>query len=737
MVSCPTCQQSFKSKESLNQHVLNSPAHAKLQCQKCELKPCLTKEEFNQHKKFHHRCQLCSYTSEAPFRQWGAQHYFTSHKRKVCKQCISESFASNGQYLNHMQAKHQYCAMCDRTFAQPFFLKKHWEDPKHPSQCKYCMSDVQSVDRATHHLRCRTASSNTELTVPGLVIGGKDASLLQQSSYIPQTSSEQWKTGLTSGSAAHSSVSLQDNDISNSTIVTAARRERPPNQFRPSSLNWIETHRMHLYVQVLESDYSDRKKCKDYIEGIKIYPSLVIYTFFHLQHCVKADNGIAQITRFQEHLEKWKKWNLLETLKNHHIIRDTLRTLLLEANAEAPLSNCPFHVSDEVDGSGMQNSDVQLIAHYLASYLDDSNSDIRTYKDIFALRDDEAQSVIDLLDTLIDHPILDNSQKLLFVDGLKRLSEKSCRYPQSFVLKDIEIASTPCAITGFSDVHRGSARGKQLAVKKIRLVGEEAIENILKTCARETMIWSHLSHPNLLPFYGIFYADKEKSRIALVSPWMENGDLEKYLERVPNAKCEFLAMDISLGIHYLHTRTPKVIHGDLKPNNIYVTSSGTACIGDFGLSYWKDSQRKTASTTQGPSHGGTLVYKAPEMFEHDESISFAGDIYAFGMILYEIFSKKRPFEGMGAYGFLAAIGKKERPTRPKDGITNAFWELIQGCWAQEAPKRPTIDVVVQRLSSFVPQSERAGHIWDDTFQRQLRETYQLLEHPKTFLKNSQ
>ncbi|KAH7908821.1 kinase-like domain-containing protein [Hygrophoropsis aurantiaca] len=453
---------------------------------------------------------------------------------------------------------------------------------------------------------------------------------------------------------------------------------------------------------------------------------------------MKADNSITQIARFHKYFEEWKKWNELETLKNHHIIRDTLRTLLLEADAKAPLSNCPFHISDEVDGTEMQSSDVQVIAHYLASYLDDSDPNIRTHKDIFALRDDEAQSIIDLLQTLIDHPILEKSQKSLFVHGLIRLSVKSCRYPRSFILKGIEIDPKPSATTAFSDVHRGCARGQQLAVKKIRFVGEDATESILKDYAREAAIWSHLSHPNLLPFYGIFYTD-EKSRIALVSPWMEHGDLKQYLRKVPDAKYESLAMDISLGIEYLHTRTPKVIHGDLKPNNIYVTPSGTACIGDFGLSYSKDSERRRASSTQGPSHGGTVVYQAPEIFE-DQPVSFAADVYAFGMILYEIFSKQQPFRGMTRYAVQNAIAKRVRPERPKDGISNALWELIQRCWTQDPNERPEIGVIVQQLSSFVPPSERAGrigHIWDDGFRRQLRETYPLLEHPTTFLKSSE
>ncbi|KAH7907369.1 hypothetical protein BJ138DRAFT_509688 [Hygrophoropsis aurantiaca] len=273
MFKCPTCRKSFRSKEYLQQHVLDSPAHPKL-------------DVVNQHKGVHHRCQFCAYTSEAPFCQWGAEHYLITHARKVCKRCIPDSFESNGQYLNHMREKHHgyYCIMCDEVFAQPFLLKKDWKDPKHPSQCKSCMSDVQSADRASHQSHC-VAWSRTELTVPGPVM---DTPPLQQSSHIPRTSSE--KTALASD-FAHSPTSLQTDDISGSMKATAALMERQPNQFRSSSLNWIENHRKELYVQVAESDYRDRKKCKTYIDGMKIYQSLTIYTIFHLQHCVKSEKS--------------------------------------------------------------------------------------------------------------------------------------------------------------------------------------------------------------------------------------------------------------------------------------------------------------------------------------------------------------------------------------------------------------------------------------------------------------
>ena len=89
-----------------------------------------------------------------------------------------------------------------------------------------------------------------------------------------------------------------------------------------------------------------------------------------------------------------------------------------------------------------------------------------------------------------------------------------------------------------------------------------------------------------------------------------------------------LLRDISQGIRFFHSATPPVIHGDLKTRNILVDSKLRAKVADFGLSLHKDDVR------------GSYYWMAPELLRHEAKNNTATDVYAFGMILYEIYSRK-------------------------------------------------------------------------------------------------
>ncbi|KAF8170301.1 kinase-like domain-containing protein, partial [Mycena galopus ATCC 62051] len=149
---------------------------------------------------------------------------------------------------------------------------------------------------------------------------------------------------------------------------------------------------------------------------------------------------------------------------------------------------------------------------------------------------------------------------------------------------------------------------------------------------REALIWRQLSHPNLLPFFGLYMLD---NRLSLVSPWMDNGDLKHFLNNgLSDVDRVSLITDVVMGLDYLHSK--HVVHGDLKTPNILVTPSGRACIADFGLSTIVDelSLKMTFSTHSG--RAGTVRYQAPELLMNERPIHFGSDVYAFACVSYEV-----------------------------------------------------------------------------------------------------
>uniref|UniRef100_A0A4W4DNS1 non-specific serine/threonine protein kinase n=1 Tax=Electrophorus electricus TaxID=8005 RepID=A0A4W4DNS1_ELEEL len=148
-----------------------------------------------------------------------------------------------------------------------------------------------------------------------------------------------------------------------------------------------------------------------------------------------------------------------------------------------------------------------------------------------------------------------------------------------------------------------------------------------------------LQHPNIVRFYDFWESLlKGKKCIVLVTELMTSGTLKTYLKRFKVMKPKVLrswCRQILKGLHFLHTRTPPIIHRDLKCDNIFITGpTGSVKIGDLGLA-----TLKRASFAK--SVIGTPEFMAPEMYEehYDESV----DVYAFGMCMLEMATSEYPY----------------------------------------------------------------------------------------------
>ena len=103
----------------------------------------------------------------------------------------------------------------------------------------------------------------------------------------------------------------------------------------------------------------------------------------------------------------------------------------------------------------------------------------------------------------------------------------------------------------FGEIYKGRSCNQAICLKIIKVNPKTQIKHILKvslfnafnnrkcptsqTFFKEALLWGHLSHPNILPFYGIYHLKDTQGRISFVSPWMENGNVTEYLKRHPLA----------------------------------------------------------------------------------------------------------------------------------------------------------------------------------------------------------
>ncbi|XP_074537003.1 uncharacterized protein wnk3 isoform X7 [Halichoeres trimaculatus] len=196
-----------------------------------------------------------------------------------------------------------------------------------------------------------------------------------------------------------------------------------------------------------------------------------------------------------------------------------------------------------------------------------------------------------------------------------------------------------------------------------------------------------LQHPNIVRFYDSWEsALRGKKCIVLVTELMTSGTLKTYLKRFKVMKPKVLrswCRQILKGLHFLHTRTPPIVHRDLKCDNIFITGpTGSVKIGDLGLA-------TLMRTSFAKSVIGTPEFMAPEMYEehYDESV----DVYAFGMCMLEMATSEYPYsECQNAAQIYRKVTSGIKPASFDKVNDPEIKEIIEGCIRQNKSQRPSI-----------------------------------------------
>ena len=271
--------------------------------------------------------------------------------------------------------------------------------------------------------------------------------------------------------------------------------------------------------------------------------------------------------------------------------------------------------------------------------------------------------------------------------------------------------------------------GRDVAVKVIAsrwLADEVTVERFL----RETRAAAALSHPAIIAVHDV---GTHEGSPFLVTELLDGETLSARIERgaLGVRSGLDLAIQIAHGLAAAHARG--ILHRDLKPNNLFLTSDGAAKIFDFGLAKLLPSRESSAAAldvtgqqlTQPLTVLGTAAYMAPEQAE-GRVVDQRADQFAFGVVLYEMFGGQRPFQRATVHETLAAILRDEprnlaslRPELPvrfsrivtrclsKDPsaryestreLAMALQEVRDDLRAEERPPETAVRVVKRRLS---------------------------------------
>ena len=172
--------------------------------------------------------------------------------------------------------------------------------------------------------------------------------------------------------------------------------------------------------------------------------------------------------------------------------------------------------------------------------------------------------------------------------------------------------------------------------------------NSIKRFAQEVEVIAHLQHPQIIPVYDFGELDDQ---IYIVMAYIRGGTLADRIDKAPNGLPEqeiVRLLDlIAEGLDYAHAKG--IVHRDLKSNNILMDESGHPYIADFGLAKLTEGKIELTNTMM----TGTAAYMAPEIAQSGKSTKRA-DIYAIGIILFEMLTGRLPFQGETPYKMLSA-----------------------------------------------------------------------------------
>ncbi len=204
-----------------------------------------------------------------------------------------------------------------------------------------------------------------------------------------------------------------------------------------------------------------------------------------------------------------------------------------------------------------------------------------------------------------------------------------------------------------------------------------------------------LHHANLL---NINHFDVYENCPYLVMPYCANGSVNSRAGQMPESEIWKFIYDVSGGLAFLHSQQPPIVHQDIKPDNILITSDGRYVISDFGISRsFRTKMSRTNNTNVATSSSGTIAYMGPERFSEKPMIVFASDIWALGMTIYELMTGDVLWEGMG--GCVQLNGA--RIPVIEGNFSKELTSLVTSCLAAETWNRPTAPQINEYASAYL------------------------------------
>jgi len=255
---------------------------------------------------------------------------------------------------------------------------------------------------------------------------------------------------------------------------------------------------------------------------------------------------------------------------------------------------------------------------------------------------------------------------------------------------------------GMARVYRAldTVIGRTVAVK---ILTEEgcANEEIKSRFLQEARLAGNIAHDNIISIYD--FGEDSEGRPFMVMEFLKGEDLRYAIKNGTTGDMRNklrIALDIARALEHIHAQN--IIHRDIKPDNVHVTTAGAIKLMDFGISKSQDSTRTTTGVVM-----GTPYYMAPEQVL-GRNITPQVDVYSFGVLVFELMTGTRPIVGDTVERIFYQILQEPLNIEPmrQAGISDPIIDLVTRCTEKDPAKRPQgFGEVCARIRAII-------HDWD-------------------------
>ncbi|XP_034033228.1 mixed lineage kinase domain-like protein isoform X2 [Thalassophryne amazonica] len=266
----------------------------------------------------------------------------------------------------------------------------------------------------------------------------------------------------------------------------------------------------------------------------------------------------------------------------------------------------------------------------------------------------------------------------------------------------------PFMKTPTSEVYKGEFHGFTVAIKRYTDLINTSPGEIRAVFNKEVETMKRFESPNILRMFGICVQDEDgpKPQFLIVMEYCEKGSLREVLDsscKLSWTRKARMCWDAARGLYRLHqTEEKSKVHGCINSNKFLVAQGYRVKLGGFELAKTETSLKKMTKGKEIKS----LCYSCPQkLSDINHPYSKDCEIYSFGIVLWEIATRKKPFDGCSSQQIYDKVCVEKCPEPLPEDCPDALGELVNACRAFESFSRPSAGVLVDKLQCMVESLE--------------------------------